>query len=1091
MEYNSNKYRIRLDTIEDWQRGGNLAPQEKDVLKAMLFNNEWPIDVNTILSKKLIAQILRLGDYPRNFIEKLNYYLLKCYLNGGNEYKPVDFDIQKYQDSYAVDEDEFGRIINGLHSKEYISLADGINIHSKNFDFQLTLTELGVKFSENLVRINELKQPVKYTRAKKPTIAIVHAKKDQFYAEELKEFLSSTGISVSFNSGIDDEHGLSEVENSRSTLYSEEIDYIIFVKSENSDKNNSMGSIIDIAIEAHANTRKRNFNYLYFAFVDDSTSSTRPRIDTYHHTFYDFRIITNRKLLLLDIHKDWLRRYPELAQRNAKYNFPLITLSQHEEAWLKVVYQKFLNNEKFEIRFLLSKMWDQIPKEFEPQNISPSLIRFGNQITLLGIWAIDSNSNIFENFDKVVYAVREILKNNNEVRDVSTNDIRQTHPELTFEDIFRVFRLLSGLSDFTNGIGGNDETKIYSIGVSTEEIYRRYRNYKGIEDIVYQLYKEHPSYSENLGENASIEPELLNKVIDLKSVHSHKTKIDYRDAHVKAVMGVAELSSDLAELIDNLPIQKEKGQMIGIFGKWGRGKTFLLKELWNILEKKKVGNNSVYTKIEYHAWKYQETPASWAYLYENFVKEYLGSKKGFKCYLKYHKRLLDLNVERLGIWPIIKFLLVVLAAIAAPVVTGWFLEWYYSLALIPIILASFLTILKQIYKEFSIKASDLIKLYNIRHSFKEEMGIQADIQDELIKLLKVWIKDAELGKRKILLVVEDIDRCSEDKIIQNIDALRVMLEDEEIYKRVIIVTAIDERILKNAIRLKYDSITEYNESELGSAAATVVTIHELVSEYLDKLFISAIKLGGLTIEQRDEYVNELLEQEVDAKVLSEYYESKKLENKKEDYRTSGMSPAITEMLFSDPSYLQGQEMIKNQETLMSQFSDQKFDMTIENGDFVEKDGDIGLQRSNGEVTSVTVIENTVNDRLKNQDKFEKLSPIEVDLIRQLVNQWESATPRRIRIYYYRYLLSKNILINKYTTLKRVNPWQNDKGINAMMSLILTYTKTHNPELISNEKVRVLLLNDDKVPVTTNSITIYPYRKDYIFLLEALELIIAY
>lgn len=1083
--FNNNSCTIRLALIEGWAEGENIKHDEKLVLQAMLYNDEWPIDKETIITPAFIAQILRLGEYPRNFDEKLNYYLLKCYLKGGKEYRTIEFDIAKYLTAYAQNDNEFSRIIDGLNSKELIKLPNNENVGNRNYTVKLNLTEKGIQLANQLNQASIAKQPKRYTGTNKPSITIVATKKDDFYAELLKELLLTQGISVTSNNGIDDDD-FSTVTNSKNGLYSKENDYVIFIKSESSDRNNSFGSILDIAIEAHENTDKRNFNYLYFAFIDDSKRKTRPRIDNYYNCFYDFRIKSNRKLLLLDIYNDWKRRYPENVTNSKTYNFPVFKLNAHEKTWLQVIYQKFLNNEKFEYRRVLSKMWDVLPRNFEPSSMNPALIRNGSELTVLGIWTIDPQSKIPENFDKVVFAIREILKRDNVVAKVTSDDIIALNPELTHQEILQVFNLFSNFSNFSNSLGTNNDDLKSSIGVDRDEIYRTYRNYTGIEDLINELLK-FSTQSPEIQTDAKDQP--LNGTIDLKAIHAHKTKFAYRDmSNVKAVMGVTEIAADVAEIIDSLPIQKEKGQMIGIFGKWGRGKSFLLREIWNVLKEKKDNEVKIYTKIEYHAWKYQETPASWAYLYEKFASEYLGEKKGFRKILAYYIRLTKLNYERLGVWPIIRLGLAVLATIITPIVTGVLLKWYFSIALIPILLVAFLNYMKQLYKEFSPKAVDLIKLYTVKHSFKEALGLQANIQDELIKLLKVWIPEDKLGKNKVLLVVEDIDRCTEERIIQNIDALRVMLEDEEICKRVIIITAIDERILKNAIRIKYDSILENNEN---TDAGERVTMNELMSEYLDKLFISAIKLGGLTSDQRNEYINELLEEEVDREVIKNYYKNEELEQKKQDYRDSNMSEVLAEAFFNDPSYQEMQQSFREQERLLEQVGEKGLDLAIENGDFVVKDGDLGLMGSKGNVTSMPEIEDTVEERLKNQNRFEKLSAIEVDLICKVVRKWSSATPRRVRIYYYRYLLSKNLLINKYDQLKRVNVWQNKEGINAMMHLILDYTKAHDPEQICLEKAKIIESTDEQTIMSFAGGQIAPYRVDYLCLLEVLELVIAY
>lgn len=88
-----------------------------------------------------------------------------------------------------------------------------------------------------------------------------------------------------------------------------------------------------------------------------------------------------------------------------------------------------------------------------------------------------------------------------------------------------------------------------------------------------------------------------------------QAKILFRDNSLEGVIGVNDIAEELANLINIMP--NESGRMIGIFGEWGRGKTFLMKYIWDNLEKK----NSFY-KVDFQAWKYQETPAVWAYLYE-------------------------------------------------------------------------------------------------------------------------------------------------------------------------------------------------------------------------------------------------------------------------------------------------------------------------------------------------------------------------------------------------------------------------------------------------------------------------------------------
>ncbi len=85
------------------------------------------------------------------------------------------------------------------------------------------------------------------------------------------------------------------------------------------------------------------------------------------------------------------------------------------------------------------------------------------------------------------------------------------------------------------------------------------------------------------------------------------------------VIGVKEIAIEVGELLKKLLDQK--GNMFGIFGQWGRGKTFLWQEITKYLSANEK-NSVQFLKVEFHAWKYQDTPASWAYLYEIFADKY-------------------------------------------------------------------------------------------------------------------------------------------------------------------------------------------------------------------------------------------------------------------------------------------------------------------------------------------------------------------------------------------------------------------------------------------------------------------------------------
>ena len=117
----------------------------------------------------------------------------------------------------------------------------------------------------------------------------------------------------------------------------------------------------------------------------------------------------------------------------------------------------------------------------------------------------------------------------------------------------------------------------------------------------------------------------------------HRTLFKYgiyfptiRDNQIDPCFKVKTVASVFASHISRL--QEETGQMVGIFGKWGRGKTYFKKEVEEIFENEKSKYN--FTIIDFHAWKYQDTPAIWAYLYERLSEKYFESGWFCRCWRK-------------------------------------------------------------------------------------------------------------------------------------------------------------------------------------------------------------------------------------------------------------------------------------------------------------------------------------------------------------------------------------------------------------------------------------------------------------------------
>lgn len=353
--------------------------------------------------------------------------------------------------------------------------------------------------------------------------------------------------------------------------------------------------------------------------------------------------------------------------------------------------------------------------------------------------------------------------------------------------------------------------------------------------------------------------------------------------------------------------------------------------------------------------------------------------------------------------------------------------------------------IRQISKAYSTRATDLIKKYTLKHSFKASMGIQADIQNEIITLLKIWVQ----VKEKVVLIIEDLDRCYQERIIENIDALRVMLEDEEISKRLMIIAAIDERILKSAIFLKFSTLFKKEEPEVAKAIGKFA-IGEMIREYMDKLFIFSVKLASLTAEQKVEYLFELSKHDTP--------DLHREEDKSESINAQKNVSLIDEGAKTINQNLNA-ELKTNQKTTTQSYESEP---------------------------------NEIKQEIS-ADAFEKLTTIEINYLASTVRTWNEATPRTITIFYYRYLLCKNLLIKYYDKLARRNPWQSGNEIDILLKIIRFYHEQQEHDNIAKEKDRVLALGptSQKIKVEMLQFQAEVDRIDYFSLLGILETVIAY
>lgn len=277
--------------------------------------------------------------------------------------------------------------------------------------------------------------------------------------------------------------------------------------------------------------------------------------------------------------------------------------------------------------------------------------------------------------------------------------------------------------------------------------------------------------------------------------------------------------------------------MVGIFGKWGRGKTLFCEELFKELKKY---DNLYFAKFQ--PWKYKEKESLWAYLYETLLDSYIDNNK-YKVFNE-HRKIFNLNLKRVGLFSLSYGLFILLFFIIFYLTSFQFKLDFFISILTSLGIPSILFIFK-IYT-LLIKSKNVTNIlynkYGKRKDYSEYLGFQNEIEKEIKILINTFITD----NKKLVLFIDDLDRCDEEIIIDVMDSLRLVLEDDEINSKLIIICALDQEILLNSINYKY--LTK-DKDVINS------------NEYIQKFFLLGIKLPSLNSDDIN-YLVDLFSQEL-------------------------------------------------------------------------------------------------------------------------------------------------------------------------------------------------------------------------------------
>lgn len=287
----------------------------------------------------------------------------------------------------------------------------------------------------------------------------------------------------------------------------------------------------------------------------------------------------------------------------------------------------------------------------------------------------------------------------------------------------------------------------------------------------------------------------------------------------------ANLIKGLVDEPNMLPIT------IGVFGDWGSGKSSIMETLKIRYDEEHKSDKSIVC-LQFNGWVFEGYDDAKAALISSILECFQDRKTfGQKTVNKARKlaksvnwmRVLGFGVKNIAT-PLITASLTGGTSLAPQIFT-----WIQSLISSPEQIAE---------KVKDVDIEDIRKKY-----FKENLPISVEEQYQMVRQFRKDFKDLldQANIRKLVILIDDLDRCLPDRIIDNLEAIKLFLNVEN----TAFVIGADPRIVRDAIRHRYKELINRDEnSENG----------RVVIDYLEKLIQIPYTLPKLSESEVETYI---------------------------------------------------------------------------------------------------------------------------------------------------------------------------------------------------------------------------------------------
>ena len=266
---------------------------------------------------------------------------------------------------------------------------------------------------------------------------------------------------------------------------------------------------------------------------------------------------------------------------------------------------------------------------------------------------------------------------------------------------------------------------------------------------------------------------------------------------------------------------------IGVFGDWGSGKTSIMKMLQFELAK-----NEQIAVVYFDAWLFEGYDDAKSALISSILKQLMDNKR-FPAELKDKatkliKRVNWMRLMKMG-WDN-----VALPAVLAYATGG--------ATAVP----GVMTGLKAIFgkpEESALKSEEAEKL--LKDSEETEITEVKDFREKFDELLR----DSKF--KSLVVLIDDLDRCSPDRIVENLEAIRLFLNVD---KTAFIIGA-DLRIVRHGIAVRYHQALDAARTSPAFGENPAEAAEQLVRDYVEKLIQVPYHLPRLSPAEIETYLS--------------------------------------------------------------------------------------------------------------------------------------------------------------------------------------------------------------------------------------------